>query len=52
MANLAHNVVFNGTFIRQLNSEQDEYELDGVRYAVSCEYNPALQEGQYWAVRI
>ena len=52
MANLAHNVVFNGTFIAQLNDFQDEYELDGVRYAVSCEYCENLQEGIYWATKI
>ncbi len=52
MQNLAHNVVFNGTFIRELNIEQDEYEFEGIRYAVQCEYCPNLQTGIYYATRI
>lgn len=45
----ATNIVFNGTFISRLNDFQDCYELDGVKYAVQCEYCPNLGEDRYWA---
>lgn len=45
----ATQIVFNGTFIARLNDWQDEYEYDGVRYAVEETYGGPEFGTKYYA---